>query len=45
MGIRGLVEKDMIYRVKQEDTKTPDIQKGEYRVLDPLLGYMLRRYS
>jgi AAA+ ATPase superfamily predicted ATPase len=44
-GIKSLLEKDMIYCVKKEDTHVPSLQKGQYRVLDPLLAYALRKYS
>lgn len=44
-GIKSLVEKDMLYRVQKEDANIPNLKKGQYRVLDPLLAYALRKYS
>ncbi len=44
-GMKSLIEKDMIYRVKTHDINIPSLKKGEYRVLDPLLAYALRKYS
>jgi len=45
MGIKSLLEKDMIYQVKKEDPNIPNIRKGQYRILDPLLAYALRKYQ
>ncbi len=45
LGIKSLVEKDMLYVIKKEDNNLPGIKKGQYRVLDPLLSFMLRKYS
>lgn len=45
VGIKSLVEKDMLYRVKKDDINIPSLRKGEYRVLDPLLAYVLRKYG
>jgi AAA+ ATPase superfamily predicted ATPase len=44
-GVKALLEKDMIYRVKKSDINIPSLKKGQYRVLDPLLAYALRKYS
>ena len=45
LGIKSLLEKDMIHVVKKEDRNIPGIKKGQYRVLDPLLAFALRKYS
>ncbi len=45
IGVKALVDKDMVHRVKNEDPLIPALKKGQYRVLDPLLAYALRRYS
>lgn len=45
IGIKTLLEKDLIYIVKKEDPNLPGIKKGQYRVLDPLLGLALRKYA
>lgn len=45
LGIKALLDKDMIYRVKKEDAVIPGLVKNQYRVLDPLLAYTLRKYS
>ena len=45
LGIKSLVEKDILYVVKKEDSNLPGIKKGQYRVLDPLLAFTLRKYS
>jgi AAA+ ATPase superfamily predicted ATPase len=45
LGIKSLLEKDMIYCVRKDDPMLPGIQKGEYRILDPLIAYALRRYD
>jgi hypothetical protein len=44
-AIKALTEKDMVYVVKKEDPNIPSIKKGQYRVLDPLLAFALRRFS
>lgn len=44
-GIKSLLEKDMIYQVKREDVKLPDMKKDQLRVLDPLLAYALKKYN
>lgn len=44
-GIKTLIEKDLLYKVKDEDESIPNLKKGQYRVLDPLLAYALRKYS
>lgn len=43
--MKSLLEKDMVYRVKKEDINIPSLKEGQYRVLDPLLAYALRKYS
>lgn len=45
LGIKSLLEKDIIHVVKKEDPNLPGIRKGQYRVLDPLLAFALRKYS
>lgn len=45
LGIKALLKKDMIYIVKKEDPQLPGIKKGQYRVLDPLLAFALRKYE
>jgi AAA+ ATPase superfamily predicted ATPase len=45
IGIKSLLEKDMIYQLKRSDANIPSMQKGQYRILDPLLGYALRKYN
>jgi uncharacterized protein len=42
--IRELLKKDMIYLVKKEDPQLSGLKKGQYRVLDPLLAFALRKY-
>jgi len=44
-GIKALVEKDMAYQIKKEDALLPSLKSGDYRVLDPLIAYALRKYS
>lgn len=44
-GITTLIDKDMIYIVKQTDEWLNTIKKGQYRVLDPLLAYALKKYA
>lgn len=45
LGIKSLLEKDMIYVVNKEDQGLPMLKKQQIRVLDPLLAYLLRKYS
>jgi AAA+ ATPase superfamily predicted ATPase len=45
LGIKALLKKDMIRKVKKEDAQLPGIKKGQYRVLDPLLAFALRKYE
>ncbi|MCC2625089.1 MAG: hypothetical protein K0R14_962 [Burkholderiales bacterium] len=45
LGIKALLEKDMIYIVNQEDSGLPMVKLKQIRVLDPLLAYLLRKYS
>ena len=40
-----LMQRDMVYRITQEDPVVPMVQKGQFRVLDPLLSFALRKYS
>ncbi|MBP9742880.1 MAG: ATP-binding protein [Burkholderiales bacterium] len=44
-GIKSLQEKDMIYIVNNEDVGLPMIKKGQIRILDPLLGYAVRKFT
>lgn len=43
--IRSLLDKDMVYKVKQLDVAVPQWELGQVRVLDPLLAYALRKYA
>ncbi|MFN8769259.1 MAG: hypothetical protein ACK5Z5_04030 [Neisseriaceae bacterium] len=45
LGIKSLLEKDMIYLVNKEDIRLPMLKIRQIRVLDPLLAYLLRKYS
>lgn len=45
MGLKSLIDKDMVYEIKKEESLLPFLKLGEYRVLDPLIAYALRRYS
>ncbi len=45
LGIKYLLENDMVYIVKNEDPNLPAIKKGQYKVLDPLLAYFMRKYE
>ncbi|OGT44906.1 MAG: hypothetical protein A3E82_03055 [Gammaproteobacteria bacterium RIFCSPHIGHO2_12_FULL_38_11] len=45
MSLRNLLEKDFLYQIKKEDASLPFLKIGEYRVLDPLIAYALRKYS
>jgi AAA+ ATPase superfamily predicted ATPase len=40
-----LMNKDMVYQVKQLDEALPLLTLNQLRVLDPLLAYTLRKYS
>lgn len=42
-ALKNLMDKDMVYTVKHEDPLLSQLKKGEYRVLDPLLSYSLRK--
>lgn len=44
-AILSLTNNDMIYRVKKTDPCLPAIQKNQIRILDPLLGFVLRKYG
>ncbi len=43
--IKSLIDKDMVYRVKQVDELIPQLIENQLRVLDPLLAYALKKYS
>ncbi|MCL5260886.1 MAG: ATP-binding protein [Gammaproteobacteria bacterium] len=43
-AMKVLFEKDMLYKVKNEDNAILNSQIGQIRVLDPLLAYALRKY-
>ena len=43
-GLKSLAEKDMVYQIKKEDALLPFLKLNEYRVLDPLIAYALRKY-
>ncbi len=45
LAIKSLLDKDIIYVIKKEDPNVPGIKQGQYRVLDPLLAFALRKYS
>ena len=45
VGIKSLQEKDMIYVIKNQDPNLTNLQQGQYRVLDPLLAFALRKYN
>lgn len=40
-----LFDKDMIYKVKKIDEAIPQLELNQIRVLDPLLGYALKKYA
>ncbi|MEM1244103.1 MAG: AAA family ATPase [Pseudomonadota bacterium] len=44
-SVRSLYEKDMLYIVKKQDEAIPSLKLNQYRVLDPLLAFALRRYA
>ena len=44
LGIKSLLEKDMLYIVNQEDPGLSMLKIGQIRVLDPLLAYAVRKY-
>lgn len=44
LGAKTLLEKDIIYQVKTVDPLLPHIRLNQYRVLDPLLGFALKKY-
>jgi hypothetical protein len=43
--IKALLDKDMIYKVKQIDPSVQNVQLNQLRVLDPLLAYTLKKYE
>ena len=43
--LKALIQKDMAHRVKREDSAVPQLAEGQYRVLDPLLAFALRKYA
>lgn len=43
--IHSLAHKDMVFRVKQLDDALPQIKLNQWRVLDPLLAYALKKYA
>jgi len=45
LALNALIEKDMAHQIKKEDPLLPFLKSGEYRVLDPLIAYALRRYA
>lgn len=45
LGIKTLLEKDMIHLIKKEDPELPGIKIGQYRVLDPLISFALRKFN
>ncbi len=45
LGIKTLLEKDMIFKVQKEDPQLSLFKKGQFRVLDPLIAFTLRQYS
>ena len=44
LAIKALINKDMMYQIKQEDPQLTSLKKGQYRVLDPLVAFSLRKY-
>lgn len=44
-ALRVLLSKDMVYKVKRLDDAVPQWQLNQWRVLDPLLVYALKKYS
>ena len=40
-SIKSLLEKDMIYKIDYQDVGLPWIQFGYYRVLDPMVRFMI----
>ena len=44
-AIKALYDKDMVYEVKDQDPLVSFLQKGQVRVLDPLISYYLKKYS
>lgn len=45
LGIKSLLEKDMLYIVNKVDPALPMLQIGQIRILDPLMAYVVRKYS
>jgi len=45
LALRTLIERDVIYQISQEDSRLPAVRAGQYRLIDPLLAYMLRQYQ
>jgi len=43
--IKSLTEKDILYRVQDEDEAVSNLKRGQIRVLDPLLAFALRKYQ
>ena len=43
--IKSLLNKDMVYKVKQADEALPQLKQNQLRVLDPLLSFALKKYS
>lgn len=43
--IKALMNKDMVYKVKQLDDSIPQLKQNQLRVLDPLLAFALKKYS
>lgn len=44
-AIKILLNKDMVYKIKQADNRLPQLQENQLRVLDPLLAYALKKYG
>ena len=43
--LKLLMHNDMVYKVKKVDSRIPQIELNQLRVLDPLLAYALKKYE
>lgn len=43
--IKLLLNKDMVYKVKRVDEAVPQLELNQFRVLDPLLAFALKKYA
>ncbi len=44
-GLKSLIDKDMVYQIKKVDLMLSGVMENQYRVLDPLVGFALRKYN